>query len=135
MTQFQLWEPVLFHNHLTTFPSTSTKILVRFVGFSDSVGNAGCYKVYNEATVRPLAEHYYSASVNAYMKSMEWNHIRRAQVWEPDDVPTELIKSGGNPERGEPSPIPIGIKKMLNRTFLLQDETDGSRHVRKSLRW
>jgi len=55
MTQFQLWEPVLFHNHLTTFPSTSTKILVRFVGFSDSVGNAGCYKVYNEATGQTLS--------------------------------------------------------------------------------
>jgi hypothetical protein len=50
---------------------------------------------------------------------------------EPDDVPTvELIKSRGNPDRpeqGEPSSIPIGISKMLNRTFLLRAETDGSR--------
>jgi len=56
MTQFQFWEPVLIHNHLTTFPSTSTKILVRFVGFFDSVGNAGCYKVYNEATSQTLKQ-------------------------------------------------------------------------------
>jgi len=45
---------------------------------------------------------------------------------EPDDVPTELVKSRGNPEQGGPSPI-LGIEKMLNRTFLLRDETDGSR--------
>ena len=48
---------------------------------------------------------------------------------EPDDVPVgELVKSRGNPEQGEPSPIPIGIENMLNRTFLLREETDGSRH-------
>jgi hypothetical protein len=55
LTKFQFWEPVLIHDHLTSFPSTSTKILVHFVGFSDSVGNAGCYKVYNEATGQTLS--------------------------------------------------------------------------------
>ena len=47
---------------------------------------------------------------------------------EPDDVPTEeLIKSRGDTERGEPSSIPIGISKMLNRTFLLRADPDGTR--------
>ena len=32
LTKFQFWEPVLIHDHLSSFPSTSTKILVRFVG-------------------------------------------------------------------------------------------------------
>ena len=43
-------------------------------------------------------------------------------------MPTaELIKSRGDPERGEPSSIPIGISKMLNRTFLLRADPDGTR--------
>ena len=54
MTKFRFWEPVLVHNHITSFPSTSDKILVRFVGFSESVGNAGCYTVWNEETGQPL---------------------------------------------------------------------------------
>lgn len=42
----------------------------------------------------------------------------------------ELIKSCGSPERGEPSPIPIGIENMIEQTFLLQPEKDGThRHA------
>ncbi|KAL7527097.1 hypothetical protein ACHAXR_001802, partial [Thalassiosira sp. AJA248-18] len=127
MTQFQFWEPVLIHNHLVTFPSTSTKILVRFVGFSDSVGNAGCYKVYNEATGQTLSRALLFRLDERLYEKYEVEPYPSRPNGEPDDVPTELIKSRGNPEQGEPSPIPIGIEKMLNRTFLLRDETDGSR--------
>jgi len=111
MTQFQFWEPVLIHNHLTTFPSTSSKILVRFVGFSDSVGNAGCYKVYNEA-VRPLAEHYYSVLMNAYMKSMKWNHFRHAQVGSPMTFP--LVNWSSHVEilnKENQAQFPLGSRK------------------------
>ena len=54
MIKFLFWEPVLVHNHVTSYPSTADKILVRFVGFADTVGNAGCYKVYNPETGQVL---------------------------------------------------------------------------------
>ena len=54
MTKFLFWEPVLVHNHITSYPSTADKILVRFIGFGDTVGNAGCYKVYNPETGQVL---------------------------------------------------------------------------------
>ena len=128
MTQFQFWEPVLIHNHLTTFPSTSSKILVRFVGFSDSVGNAGCYKVYNEATGQTLSRALLFRLDERLYEKYEVEPFPSRPSGEPDDVPVgELVKSRGNSEQGEPSPIPIGIEKMLNRTFLLREETDGSR--------
>ena len=45
---------MLVHNHVTSYPSTADKILVCFVGFADTVGNAGCYKVYNPETGQVL---------------------------------------------------------------------------------
>ena len=43
---------------------------------------------------------------------------------ENDDVPVgELVKS----REGNPKPIPIGIDNMINRSFLLPPNEDGSR--------
>jgi len=111
MTQFQFWEPVLIHNHLTIFPSTSSKILVRFVGFSDSVGNAGCYKVYNEATGKTLSRALL-ALMNAYMKSMKWNHFHHAQVGSPMTFP--LVNWSSHVEflnKENQAQFPLGSRK------------------------
>ena len=102
---------------------------MRFVGFSDSVGNAGCYRVYNEATGETLNRALlFRLDERQHKVYYDVKPYPLRPNGEPDDVPTEeLIKSRGNPAQGEPSPIPIGIEKMLNRTFLLRTETDGSR--------
>ena len=39
----------------------------------------------------------------------------------------ELIKTHGSRETGKPRAIPVGIENMLNRSFLLQPEEDGTR--------
>ena len=87
MTQFQFWEPVLIHNHLTTFPSTSSKILVRFVGFSDSVGNAGCYKVYNEATGQTLSRALLFLLDERLYEKYGVEPFPSRPSGEPDDIP------------------------------------------------
>ena len=73
MTQFQFWEPVLIHDHLATFPSTSLVFQTR-LEMQDVIK----YIMYRLA--RLSAGHYCSVSMNANMKSIKWNHIRRAQM-------------------------------------------------------
>ena len=125
MTKFLFWEPVLVHNHVTSYPSTADKILVRFIGFADTVGNAGCYKVYNPETgqvlYRSLLERLDDRLCEIYnVKPFQPLHANG----ENDDVPVgELVKS----REGNPKPIPIGIDNMINRSFLLPPNEDGSR--------
>ena len=129
MTKFQFWEPVLIYNHETSFPSTANKILVRFVGFSETVGNAGCYMVWNENTGQVL---HRSLLFRTDKRQREIHGVTpfppRPDSGEPDDVPVDsAIKSRRSSDGTESSPIPIGIENMLNRTFLLPPEEDGTR--------
>ena len=115
--------------YYTSFPGTAEKILVRFLGFSDNVGNAGCYKVYNEATGqvlhRALLERLDDRLCKVYnVEPFQPMHANG----ENDDVPVaEVIKSCGSPEKGEPSPIPTGMENLQGRSFLMKPKDDGSR--------
>ena len=117
---------MLVHNDVTSYPSTADKILVRFIGFANTVGNAGCYKVYNPETGQVL---YRSLLERLDDRLCEVHGVKPFQPLhangENDDVPVgELVKS----REGDPSPIPIGIDNMINRSsFLLPPNEDGSR--------
>ena len=129
LTKFQFWEPVLIHNHATSFPSTANKILVRFVGFAENTGNGGCYKVFNEATGQVLERALLERLDERQYAIHELPPFPpRPPNGEQSDVPVgELIKTRGSTETGKPSAIPIGIENMKGRSFLLQPEEDGTR--------
>ena len=50
MLLYRFWQPVYIADVNSTFPSSSSELMCRFAGFSESIGNSMCFKVYNEET-------------------------------------------------------------------------------------
>eukprot|EP00934_Nitzschia_sp_Nitz4_P009388 Nitzschia sp. Nitz4//scaffold547_size3361//334//3245//NITZ4_009269-RA/size3361-snap-gene-0.1-mRNA-1//-1//CDS//3329554282//9378//frame0 len=54
ITRFRFWEPVYFATHDPSFPSDSTELLGRFLGFAPNVGHALTFQVLNITSGRVL---------------------------------------------------------------------------------
>ena len=91
MLLYRFWQPVYTADTNSTFPSRSSEIMCRFVGFSESIGNSMCFKVYNEETGMVL-------------------HRSEIRVAEDDDDNHRANPSGfdpnNDPSTEDPSPNP-----------------------------
>ena len=133
LLHFTFWEPVFIKNYDGSgkcFPSESNEIIVRFVGFSETVGHSMTFKVFNESTKQVL----YRSCLRKINKAVDilnvphYNPGTPAEQGDPDDedIP-EIIKIRGSSEdnlRRTPSFSP---EELIGRTFLLPPEDDGQR--------
>jgi len=92
MLLYRFWQPVYIADVNSTFPSSSSEIMCRFAGFSESIGNSMCFKVYNEETGMVL-------------------HRSEIRIAEDDDATHRANPNGfdpnGDASTNDPSPNPV----------------------------
>eukprot|EP00934_Nitzschia_sp_Nitz4_P001018 Nitzschia sp. Nitz4//scaffold501_size4582//1266//1986//NITZ4_009239-RA/size4582-snap-gene-0.1-mRNA-1//-1//CDS//3329553587//1018//frame0 len=64
ISRFRFWEPVYFAMHDPSFPSDSTKLLGRFLGFAHHVGHALTFQILNLSSGRVLQRSQIRSAVN-----------------------------------------------------------------------
>jgi len=123
MTKFLFWEPVLVHNHVihplpTRYSCASLGLLILLV-------TQGVIRYIIPRLDKFSTGHYLNVLMIVYVNIYNIKPFQPLHAnGENDDVPVgELVKS----HEGDPSSIPIGIDNMINHSFLLPPNEDGSR--------
>eukprot|EP00934_Nitzschia_sp_Nitz4_P004676 Nitzschia sp. Nitz4//scaffold468_size5769//118//5631//NITZ4_009203-RA/size5769-snap-gene-0.0-mRNA-1//-1//CDS//3329552515//4666//frame0 len=125
ITRFRFWEPVYFATHDPSFPSDSTELLGRFLGFASHVGHALTFHVLNIASGRVLQRSQLrSAVIPGEMNA----RLPPPPPYPPSQTQNETVHEEDEaPPNGEPMavtvpfPIPDPIETPTHRSTL--DET------------
>ena len=128
ITSFHFWERVYFPRYEGPYPSESTEISGRFVGFSQHVGHAGTFLVLTDDTQKVLHR--------SRVRSGEALKDRNLRLEPPSDgenpksvessTPPKVLYSKGEDDENFVMPT-IDPDEIAGRTFLLPPEEDGSR--------
>ena len=95
MLKFVFWELCYIANYQesgASFPSESTEILVRMIGFSESVGHSITFKVWNEVTHSVL----FRSGVRKVIKGLDVNN--RIALAPPPPGPSPMSSSADDPK-------------------------------------
>ncbi len=138
MLCFFFWQHVYYVKYETTFPSTSPEGTGHFVGFSEHVGHALCYKILTDDTQQIL----HRASVRPYDPSDP--NLRATLFGGEDDSPIvdPVIKSHSDTHTDNISnqndsddsdhttsgPAMFDPEALIGRTFLMDPLDDGQQH-------
>ena len=128
LLHFEFWEQCLIKNYQdkgTGFPSKSNEILVRFIGYSLSVGHNVTFKVYNEATKSLL----YRSCVKKIKGPLDINRKLDppdTKTENDDDQPpmTDHIMFGSDVRGAQYTGF--NPEDLIGRTFLMDPEADGT---------
>ena len=135
MLRFHFWQKVYYAKYETPFPSTSKEGTGRFVGFSEHVGHALCYKILTDDTQKII----HRSSVRPYDPGDP--NIRADMLGGEEEIPVKdpVIKSrsldNSNLDQTKPSdstdshkPATFDPHDVIGRTFLMDQQEDGQRH-------
>ena len=133
------WQPVLYFDHETAFPSSKEKS-GRIVGFADNVGDALCYQILTDDTqqiiTRSVIRHADSDSdpnlrsfpsggegkdsSSVLLPKVNMSEEPKLKLWSPNE-PSE--------SDDQPAKLPtVDPLEIVGRTFLRKREADGSMH-------
>ena len=117
ITRFQFWEPIYYSIKDTkAFPSESPELKGRFVGFSEDVGHPMTFKVLTDDTQKVIYRSRIRTAMDPKNKNFRLEDIDKFETY---------VKSLGEKEK-KPMAI-VDVFDMLNRTFLMPPEEDGTR--------
>ena len=139
LMHFTFWEPVFIKNYRGSgknFPSESNEILVRFVGYSESVGHSITFKVFNEDTQEIL----YRSCLRKVDENVDVVNVppydpgAKGGQGDPNDkgIP-QVIKLRGSDDTNVRRSPTISPEELIGRTFLTNPQEDGQRFRAKIL--
>ena len=154
LLQFLFYEPVYYIKHEASFPSDTTELRGRFVGFSINVGHPMTFKtltskgtIIHRAVVRTAVCYGPYRNLRADSDAMiededEDDSDTEAALFKQQfiqdmetdpserkfqrDIDSDIVRSLAE-ERGQPMPI-VDIKGLLGRTFITNPDDDGEQH-------
>jgi hypothetical protein len=131
LLHFTFWEPVFIKNYQGSgknFPSESNEILVRFIGFSESIGHSATYKVFNEDTGQILFR-------SCLRKVDPATDVLNVPPYDPkpladieDESIAEVIRIRSSDEASTRRTPMISPDELIGRTFLMDINEDGQDH-------
>jgi hypothetical protein len=119
---FAWWDPVYYKLEDHGFPSESPELRGRFVGFSESVGNAMTYNILTDDTQKVIHRSVIRTALDeASANGRVDNHDGEANV--PAII--KSVRDNGNGEIGGEQLVYIDTEELIGRTFLTQPKEDG----------
>ena len=129
LLHFTFWEPVFIKNYKGSgknFPSESTEIIVRFIGYAEDVGHSCTFKVFNEETQEIL----YRSSLRKVNPDTD---VIGVPPYDPkyvdpdDDDIEEVVNTRQMDDESLRRTAMFSPDELLGRTFLMPHEADGTR--------
>jgi hypothetical protein len=125
LLRFAWWDPVYYKADDVGFPSDSPELRGRFVGFSETVGNAMTFKILSDDTQQILHRGLVRSALDEHSPN------RRADSPDGEDYsPPKIIKSvrdKGDGEIGGGQLVYIDPEELIGRTFLTSPDEQGHR--------
>ena len=140
LLQFEFWEPVLIQNYRPSagFPSESTEIAVRVVGYAENVGHDITFKVWNEETQQLLFRSRLKKFSDLHFNRRVIPSIRNDPLPPPEpppapkpirDVVSIMHEKPG--QLNEYRAATLKASDLVGRTYLKPVEENGERYRAK----